>query len=132
MLGVTLATNALPGGLSELAERLERPAKYSYIEHAERACLYRAARAGIATAGLTMVCPWATCADCARAIIACGITRLVRRGNVADSHPRWHDSRAIADQMLKEAQITVVNTTLAPAGLPQVLRNDHYFTPGNE
>lgn len=46
-------------------------------EHAERNVLYWCARKGIATEGLTMYSTDAPCHGCARAIVQCGIVRLV-------------------------------------------------------
>lgn len=104
----TFAVNRFPDGVHDLAERWERPLKYSVIEHAERNCLYAAASKGISTTGLTMVCPWAACADCARAIIQSGISRLVTMQPVTGDTPdRWDDSCSIGMQMLKESSVKV-------------------------
>jgi dCMP deaminase len=47
------------------------------MEHAERDAIYKAAFVGMQTEGATLYVPWFACADCARAIIAAGITRVV-------------------------------------------------------
>ncbi len=107
----TMACNEFPRGVSrDLGYRWKRPAKYLFIEHAERNAIYRAARYGIATIGLTLVCPWGACADCARAIIQSGIATLVRETLPASG---WSDSIALGDTMLAEAGVRVV--TLEPA-----------------
>lgn len=68
----------------------ERPRKYAFTEHAERAVIYKAATYGISTRGLIMVCPWACCAECARAIVMSGITKVVAHKQAFDmSPPRW-------------------------------------------
>lgn len=90
----------------EPKSRFERPLKYEFFEHAERNAIYAAARAGISTDGLTMVCPWACCTNCARAIIEAGIVRLVTHMDANDRTPdRWKDSIAIALVMLEEAGV---------------------------
>ena len=104
----TLAHNKFPDGVKYTDDRWERPLKYSMIEHAERGSLYAAARWGQSTHGLTMVCPWAACADCARGIIECGIVRLVTHQQAHDRSPeRWRESIQIAFDMLDEAGVEV-------------------------
>lgn len=61
----------IPGELDDRTRKLQQ------IEHAERDCLYYAALNGVSTEGSIMVCPWAACTDCARAIIGCGVSCLV-------------------------------------------------------
>ena len=105
---VISAANQLPP-IVATPHRLERPAKYSYIEHAERHVIYRAAKAGIATAEATLYCPWFACADCARAIILAGITRLVGHVTPRRLTPaRWAETVTIADIMFREADVEVV------------------------
>lgn len=87
-------------------ERLERPVKYSFIEHAERNSLYDAARFGIQTHGLVMVCPWAACTDCARGIIQCGIHEVVTL-KPEGPNERWDDSIDKAMTMFREAGVEV-------------------------
>lgn len=105
---IVTAANQLPPIITT-TERLERPAKYSYIEHAERHVIYRAARDGIATKAATMYCPWYACADCARAIILAGITRVV--GHVkprALTPERWQKTIELADEMFRESGVEIV------------------------
>lgn len=74
----------------------ERPRKYAFTEHAERDVIYRCGLEGITTCGLIMVCPWACCADCARAIVLAGIPLVVAHKQAYDMSPdRW--KQAIAD-----------------------------------
>jgi dCMP deaminase len=104
----TLAVNDFPRGVHHHPERWERPNKYAFVEHAERASIYMAARGGVHTTGLIMVCPWAACADCARAIIAAGIRRLITHRQAHDRSPqRWTDSIDVAHLMLAEAGVTI-------------------------
>lgn len=111
----TAQCNEFPRGVKYKPERWERPLKYSIIEHAERNCIYSAARHGLATDGLTMFSPWAACTDCARSIIQGGIVELVTLP--ADPHATWDESIAIAMTMLEEAGVKV---TFLDEPLPQV------------
>jgi dCMP deaminase len=51
--------------------------KYFILEHAERNAIYTAHAAGHVLRGTTMYATLYPCADCARAIVAAGISRLV-------------------------------------------------------
>jgi deoxycytidylate deaminase len=83
-------------------------AKLTYIEHAERLAIHTAARNGIRTEGATMYAVWASCPECARAIVGAGITRLVTLQATRDLTPgRWAEPIRIADRMLAEAGVRV-------------------------
>jgi len=103
---ISTGVNKFPRGVQDKPERWERPIKYSYVEHAERSAIYSAALIGEATVGCTMYCYWAACADCARAIILSGISRLVTHKIIMDvSHERWKDTIEVAFGMLREAGV---------------------------
>lgn len=108
------SSNEFPFGVSYLAERWERPTKYSYVEHAERNTYYKAASLGLRTQGSTLVCPWAACHDCARAIIQSGSIRLVRLqlSESCTTNVRWQESMYHADTMMIEAGIEIVELDL--------------------
>lgn len=102
------APNEFPAGIKDAPARWERPAKYTYVEHAERNVIYNAARHGYPTGGTTMVCPWAACPDCARAIIQAGISHLVVHQQALDRTPdRWRSEIGIADDLLDEAGVRI-------------------------
>ncbi len=70
--------NSFPRGIHDtVPERLERPEKYLWIEHAERNAIYNAARAGTALEGCTVYVEVTPCMDCARAIVQAGIARVI-------------------------------------------------------
>lgn len=99
--------NALPKGVQDFPERWERPLKYQVVEHAERNAIFDS---GSIPNGAIMVAPWAACADCARAIIQSGISVLVRHKQASDRSPaNWKESIGIADTMLQEAGVDVVD-----------------------
>jgi len=102
---VCVGVNKLPPGVSANG-RLERPAKYEYIEHAERMAIYQAARVGTPTLGATLYCPWFACMDCARAIISAGIVEVVGHVKPRGATPeRWMASILKAEAMLREANV---------------------------
>lgn len=95
-------------GIEKTKERLERPLKYSFIEHAERDAIYYAAKNGIAIDGMKMYMPWLPCDNCARAIIGSGIVELIgHKDMIMKTEERWHDSLDQALEMLHEAKVDV-------------------------
>jgi len=105
---IVVAANRLPPEVVVSEARLARPAKYQFVEHAERGAIFAAAKAGIRTHNATLYCPWFACADCARAIILAGITRVV--GHTvprSQANGRWAESIAAADQMLRESGVQI-------------------------
>lgn len=100
--------NRFPDGVEYTAERWKRPGKYAFIEHAERGVIYKAARLGIITEGLTLVTPWAACADCCRSIIQAGISTLITHKQAFERSPvAWLESIEPGLEMLAEAGVKV-------------------------
>lgn len=103
---VATSANCLPRGIRRRQERLERPEKYRWMEHAERGAIYAAARHGTKTDDAVLYCPWFACTDCARAIIEAGIREVV--GLVVPRQltpPRWAQEIEAAEGMLREAGV---------------------------
>jgi deoxycytidylate deaminase len=97
--------NQLTAGMPTIS-LLDRELKYKYIEHAERAAIFKAAMVGDSLLGATMYCPWAACCDCARAIILSGIQEVVCHGDALVKTPaRWEEDIAIAKQMFEAAGV---------------------------
>jgi dCMP deaminase len=69
-------TGEAPPSEEVLSNRWERPAKYQWVEHAERNAIYNAARMGIPLKGCTAYITLAPCADCTRALIQAGISAV--------------------------------------------------------
>lgn len=106
---VAADVNRLTRGARDLPGRWVRPAKYLHVEHAERNALYRAARAGRPTEGLTLYCCWSACADCARAAVECGVSRLVCHDALMHAgRDGWADSLAAGAQILAEGGVEVL------------------------
>lgn len=102
------AANEMPEGVDKTPERLARPAKYTFIGHAERTLIARAARIGFRLEGCTMYLNWFPCADCALSIAEAGITKLVvdQAAYMARKNdPRYHFAEALA--ILREAGVRV-------------------------
>jgi dCMP deaminase len=103
---VTLAHNSIPAGINPLPGRLDRPVKYDFVEHAERAAIYKAARNGTPTLGARLYCPWFACADCARAIICSGVIEVIGHIRPRAATPeRWTATIVQAEAMLREAGV---------------------------
>ena len=106
---VSTGYNSFPRGLDDtIVERQERPEKYFWFEHAERNAIYNAARIGVSTKGTTMyLSHWFPCADCARAIINAGISKIVLRSGKGAMSAKWQESAERSNQMFKEAGIQI-------------------------
>jgi dCMP deaminase len=101
------AANCVPKAVALQEHRLARPFKYDFIEHAERAVIYKAAAAGAATAGGVLYCPWFACTDCARAIVSAGIKEVVGLIALRNATPaRWLMKVELAEKMLEEAGVS--------------------------
>jgi dCMP deaminase len=113
---VSLGWNGFPRGIDDdIEERHERPLKYRWTEHSERNAIYNAASTGLTLDGCVIyiggrnengIVSWLPCADCARAIIQCGIREIIIRPPEMDN-PRWNDDWQVTVEMLKEAGVTV-------------------------
>jgi len=123
----TISANNFPHGVPKSPDRLERPTKYFYTEHAERNAIYAAANAGISTNGLTMVAIWASCADCARSIIQSGITTLVRYKLETPEH--WEASVDAAETMFREADVKLIDISHEIPNVKPILLNGLEWIP---
>lgn len=103
---VAWGANHFPNGVAETPERLQRPAKYLYVVHAEHESILNAAKNGVKTDGLEMYGSWVACNDCAKAIIDSGIAKVVGHKKTIDASPEhWKDPIKIALEMFKEAGV---------------------------
>lgn len=105
---LSLGYNGFTRGVDDDNEaRHERPAKYSWTEHAERNAIYNAARIGTSLVGSTCYIPWFPCVDCARGIIQAGVKTIVAIQPVVGERPDWDASFAVAREMLREARVGI-------------------------
>jgi dCMP deaminase len=101
-VAVAYGANKFPTGLDRRKLCFDRDTKLTYIEHAERAAIYEAARAGTPTLDRIMVAPWSSCEPCARAIVLSGIRKVVAHKQAYDITPdRWRESIAIGLEILR-------------------------------
>lgn len=115
--GRTLAvgTNAPPKSLrlteaESQAAILQDPAwKYFMLEHAERNAIHAACADGVSLAGATMYGTLFPCADCARAIVAAGLSRLVvpDAGIDPERDQKWGNHYRYAKQILSLGGVRV-------------------------
>lgn len=99
--------NSFIRGLDDnVKERQERPEKYYWMEHAERNAIYNAALNGISLKNSRMYISGLPCTDCIRAIIQCGIKKIIvfRRWNDIESE-KWIEDSIRTLQMIKETGI---------------------------
>ena len=103
--------NSFPRGLDDTKEeRQERPEKYYWFEHAERNCIYNAARIGVSLKGssiyLTSGLP---CMDCARGIVNSGI-KFVYCKKVCTTNNKdvWDEHQKRSIDMLCECGVEVI------------------------
>lgn len=127
---IITACTDFPPGVDQTPDRLVRPLKYQYVEHAERNAVLKAANLGVSLKGLTMYVPWFACSDCARAIICSGIKKLVGHKKMADDTPdRWKESITHAMNMLKEAGVEMVLLEGDLPEAPLIRFNENLWKP---
>jgi dCMP deaminase len=108
------ACNDFPAGVNDLDARHAYPERLLWIEHAERNAIFAAARAGLATAGATLIATFHPCADCARAIVQAGVTTLhTMAPDFAD--PIWGPAFAFSRTILEEGGVRVIYLEREPA-----------------
>lgn len=96
--------NSFVRGINDhVPDRQERPEKYFWFEHGERNAIYNCM---VRPKGCRIYVTGHPCADCARAIIQSGITKLIYC-NRPEFHTDWNDSIEVASQMFQEAGVYV-------------------------
>lgn len=95
--------NGLPRRVKVTPERMTRPTKYLFFEHAERNAIYNAARQQVAIKDCAIVVTHFPCSDCARAIIQSGITSVYYCGAI--SSEQWDASNKASREMFREAGV---------------------------
>ena len=100
--------NGFARGVDETKEaRWERPAKYSYVCHAEANAIYNACRHGTSLDRSIAVVTMFPCSNCARALIQAGI-RVVVTLKPDMNDPRWADEFAISLEMFQEVGMVML------------------------
>jgi dCMP deaminase len=80
--------------------------RYFFLEHAERAAIFKALLAGANLKGATLYGSRFPCSDCARAILWSGIGRAVFGAGYSGER-RWLDSQRAAVEMLRASGVVV-------------------------
>ena len=100
--------------------------KYFNFEHAERNAINDAHNRGVSLEGGTLFCTLFPCADCARAIVAAGIVRLVVPSGYGSSlrDSKWADHYRYAQEIFDRADV-VLNTADFRLSEVEVLPNEN-------
>lgn len=99
--------NGLPRNVSDTIDRISRPAKYDWVQHAEANAVSNAARNGVRLRGGTAYVTQFPCSTCAGQLINAGITRIVvEDGAIVETYRKNYE---IATAMFKEAGVEVVS-----------------------
>lgn len=123
------AINSFPNNIAETDERQrDKAIRHKYSVHAERNAIYKAAKMGIKTDGLIMVCPWATCTECAWAIIQSGIKKLITHKQALDRSSHWQEDIDFAFNMLREAGVEIIIFD-GKIGVGKILRQGQCWEP---
>jgi dCMP deaminase len=105
--GEIAACNTFPPGVRNLPERVVGDNRFIWLEHAERAAIFEAARRGLRTNGATLVSTYFPCTDCARAIIQAGVKTVATPRPEFDD-PVWGESFRTSAALLSEGAVEVV------------------------
>jgi dCMP deaminase len=96
--------NGLPRGVTDRADRMERPAKYLWTAHAEANLVAHAARSRLEGADVTVT--HYCCADCTKLLINAGVRRVfVGDGQTSMPQEQFDTAR----QMFLEAGVEVIS-----------------------
>jgi dCMP deaminase len=106
---LAIGWNGFPRGIDDTNEEFhQRPEKYYITEHAERNAIINAGRVGRPLKGGTLYIPFqpTPCADCTRAAIQAGITKIVGTDfKFTGKGKHWDENLEFANRMLNEAGI---------------------------
>lgn len=112
--------NHFPAGVDESFWHGPKEAKYERVVHAELAAILAAAQTGYSTKGSTLVCPWASCSNCAKYMVEAGVETLVRHIE-RDPHSSWAESIATGDEIMRSGGITIIEIEPVPTDI-QLIR----------
>ncbi len=124
---LVIASNGFPRGTKDIEGWDQKPKKDQISNHAERAVIYKAAKMGIKTDGLTMVMAWAPCFPCANSIIYSGIKTLVCHKQMVDKTPHdWESELADCLKLLKKNEVRIVMYDGKIGGCKGFMRKEHW------
>jgi dCMP deaminase len=102
--------NSFPRGIrDDVPERLERPTKYLWMEHAERNAICNAARVGTPLEGCTLYVEIMPCMDCGRAVVQAGIIEVVVSSSRMQEYSSdyYNEHFRVVEVLFQEAGIKV-------------------------
>lgn len=115
---VATGFNGLPRGIEDRPDRLERPAKYELVVHAELNAIIQCARNGVSPLGCGLYSSFFPCVGCAIAIVQAGIAAVVTyRPSRGDEH--WLDSIEKSRTVLAEAGVEFLELDRLAAETPR-------------
>jgi dCMP deaminase len=105
---LSLGYNGFPRGCDDsITTRYEQPTKYLFTEHAERNAIFHAAKSGMVINGSRIYMTMFPCADCARAIIQSGITKIITPTPDLE-HKTWGIHFKASIMMLEESGVEIM------------------------
>ncbi len=105
--------NGLPRGMEYSDKKLERPYKYKVMIHAEQNAIFNAARHGTKLFGGTAYVTDIPCHECARALVQCGIKRIiVPISGRLRMRSDWQHSFAAARDIMEECNVELLELEL--------------------
>lgn len=108
--------NHFPEGIDEKHWHGPKEGKYERVAHAEVSAILDAAKRGESTLNSTLVCPWASCANCAKYMVEAGVKRLVRHVE-HDPQERWMASIELGDEIMSEGGIEIIEIEPVPTSI---------------
>lgn len=103
--------NHFPLGVDSSHWHGDKEGKYARVVHAETATLFDAAKQGLSTLNSTLVCAWAACSNCAKHIVAAGVSRLVRHtfsNSGTDTGSHWYADCLVGDEIMLNAGVQII------------------------
>ena len=126
---IASGVNAFVKGFGDIPEDNERPFKYAVTEHAERNCIFAAARKRTFPLLGVMVCNWIACPDCARAIVASGLKEVICHHECQQRTPeRWKELVNTGLLILKRGGVKVTEWSGKVGGVKN-LNNGELWEP---
>lgn len=126
---VAAGVNSFVKGFGYKPHHHERPFKYWVTEHAERRAIFSAFRSGFDIKGLTLICPWVCCPDCARAIVLSGLKHVVCHEECMQRTPeRWKEMIDTGLSILEHGGVELVRWS-GKVGDVQNLNNGEIWYP---
>jgi dCMP deaminase len=101
--------NRFPDRVPLTIDRLQRPAKYLRMLHAEQTAIFGALQTGYPLKGSTLYSTRIPCAStCCLLIAEVGITKVISSGEFSMNNPKWAQEYPLILEILSEADVELV------------------------